>query len=258
MSLSTSRRAGAHAAIASAPQIKTSSASVEEIEAAQASAIKKSWRMCWKLMVFKDLVGTNLARKGHATQSSTAYGGSAHKAIDGVTDGKYSALSTTHTGGHGDGDPQPWWQVKLAIDDSTPVGTVRLWNREQEDNLNEIQIIQTTTLAVVDEKMVYTSGHVYDGATKARLAGVSIGSCASLAGNNNYKGGLLQKLHQQGLTADEEGTGDCGDDTFTLLIPFGAVGSTPCTTAPIHFSAVARILDESRGSLLQEIGRAHV
>ena len=44
-------------AIASAPQIKTSSASVEEIEAAQASAIKKSWRMCWKLMVFKDLVG---------------------------------------------------------------------------------------------------------------------------------------------------------------------------------------------------------
>ena len=30
-------------------------------------------------------------------------GGSAHKAIDGVTDGKFSALSTTHTGGHGDG-----------------------------------------------------------------------------------------------------------------------------------------------------------
>ena len=44
-------------AIASAPQIKTSSASIEEIEAAQQQAIKKSWRMCWKLMIFKDLVG---------------------------------------------------------------------------------------------------------------------------------------------------------------------------------------------------------
>ena len=44
-------------AVASSPNIATSAASAEEIEAAQAAAIKKSWRQCWKLMVFKDLVG---------------------------------------------------------------------------------------------------------------------------------------------------------------------------------------------------------
>ena len=45
-------------AISSAPATQTASAlSSDEIEAAQEAAIKKSWRLCWKLMVFKDLVG---------------------------------------------------------------------------------------------------------------------------------------------------------------------------------------------------------
>ena len=49
--------AAASEALASSPTIQTSNASAEEIEAAQQAAIKKSWRLCWKMMVFKDLVG---------------------------------------------------------------------------------------------------------------------------------------------------------------------------------------------------------
>jgi hypothetical protein len=44
-------------ALSASPVNSTSNASAEEIEAAQQAAIKKSWRMCWKMMVFKDLVG---------------------------------------------------------------------------------------------------------------------------------------------------------------------------------------------------------
>jgi len=45
-----------------------------------------------------------------ATQSSTACGGSAARAIDGNGDNWWSSSSCTHTGG----ETNPWWQVDLA------------------------------------------------------------------------------------------------------------------------------------------------
>ncbi|RED98372.1 carbohydrate-binding protein [Marinoscillum furvescens] len=56
------------------------------------------------------LVGRNLALEGTATQSSTAYNGPAHLAIDGNTDGNYGNGSVSHTGHN---DPVKWWQVDL-------------------------------------------------------------------------------------------------------------------------------------------------
>ncbi len=68
--------------------------------------------------------GKNLALKGMARQSSTAFEGDAARAIDGITNGNYyEANSTTHTN---TGD-EPWWEVDLG--ESVAIDDVRIWNR---------------------------------------------------------------------------------------------------------------------------------
>jgi hypothetical protein len=69
------------------------------------------------------IAGTNLARGKHATQSATAYGGEAQRAVDGNLDGNYAGNSVSHT----DDRPQSWWQVDLGAVSS--IQSVRLWNR---------------------------------------------------------------------------------------------------------------------------------
>lgn len=65
----------------------------------------------------------NIAWKKQATQSSTAYGGNANRALDGNTNSSYSQNSVTHT----NFEKQAWWQVDLGR--SEQVGLVRLFNR---------------------------------------------------------------------------------------------------------------------------------
>jgi hypothetical protein len=65
----------------------------------------------------------NLAYKKPATQSSTYDVGAAARAVDGVTDGNWSAGSVTHT----TNEIEPWWQVDLGS--VQPVGDVILHNR---------------------------------------------------------------------------------------------------------------------------------
>ncbi len=75
-----------------------------------------------EVQVFR--AGVNVATKGTATQSSTAYDGPAKLAIDGNTNGDYfAAKSTTHTGT----EANPWWEVKLA--EAGPVDRIVVWNR---------------------------------------------------------------------------------------------------------------------------------
>ena len=71
------------------------------------------------------LVGeTNVARKGTATQSTTAFEGPASLAIDGNTDGHYfNAKSTTHTAQQ----DRPWWEVDLG--QSHTIEQIAIWNR---------------------------------------------------------------------------------------------------------------------------------
>ncbi len=91
---------------------------------------------------FADLDGDNLARTGTATQSSTWHGAVASRAIDGNTHGYFSHGSVSHTAGHGATDPEPWWQVKLAEPDE--IGTIKVFNRQQEPRRDEIQAVTTT------------------------------------------------------------------------------------------------------------------
>jgi mono/diheme cytochrome c family protein len=71
-----------------------------------------------------DQAEDNIAIKGEAKQSSTAFDGPARLAIDGNTNGDYvAAKSTTHTTESED----PWWEVDLK--ESGPVFRVVIWNR---------------------------------------------------------------------------------------------------------------------------------
>lgn len=58
-----------------------------------------------------------------ATQSSTAFGSPASNAVDGNTNGDWSAGSISHTGD----DQYAWWQVDLSS--SQALGSISLWNR---------------------------------------------------------------------------------------------------------------------------------
>jgi hypothetical protein len=66
----------------------------------------------------------DLALDGVASQSSTAFGAEAYRAIDGITDGNFGNGSVTHTDND---DPAPWWQVDLLKE--YPLDRVVIWNR---------------------------------------------------------------------------------------------------------------------------------
>ena len=72
--------------------------------------------------------GQNIAQKGRATQSSTTSGGAAQRAVDGRTDGKYGAGTSTHTSGT---DAQTWWEVDLQSEQ--PLDAVTVWTRTDEN-----------------------------------------------------------------------------------------------------------------------------
>ncbi|HZT80389.1 MAG TPA: PVC-type heme-binding CxxCH protein, partial [Gemmataceae bacterium] len=92
--------------------------------------------------VFSD--GKNVARRGKATQSSTAYGGGAEKAIDGNRSGRYGDGGQTHTQ---EGQSNPWWQVDLGAE--YPIDRIVIWNRT-DDGLGKR--LNNFTLKVLDGK----------------------------------------------------------------------------------------------------------
>jgi putative heme-binding domain-containing protein len=73
----------------------------------------------------------NVARKGKARQSSTAYGGEASRGIDGKKSGNYGAGGQTHTE---ENTPNPWWEVDLGQE--YPINSVVIYNRT-DGNLGE-------------------------------------------------------------------------------------------------------------------------
>ncbi len=66
---------------------------------------------------------TNLAINGTVKQSSTAFGGTGQRAIDGNTDGDYANNSVTHT----DQESSPWIEVDLGSEQ--PIDRIVIWNR---------------------------------------------------------------------------------------------------------------------------------
>ncbi len=68
--------------------------------------------------------GKNVALKRKCRQSSTAYGGSAGKAVDGNKSGTFGDGGQTHTR---EGEDNPWWEVDLGRD--YPIDRIEVYNR---------------------------------------------------------------------------------------------------------------------------------
>jgi putative heme-binding domain-containing protein len=68
--------------------------------------------------------GRNVARAGKATQSSTAFGGEAIRAIDGNKSGQFGDGGQTHTE---ENSRHPWWEVDLGSE--TPIESITVYNR---------------------------------------------------------------------------------------------------------------------------------
>jgi len=88
--------------------------------------------------------GKNLAPDGKARQSSIASSGAPQRAIDGKTDGAYSAGTATHTR---EGENNPWWELDLGGEKT--IENIVIWNRTDGD-LG--QRLDGFTLAVFDGK----------------------------------------------------------------------------------------------------------
>lgn len=84
------------------------------------------------------VAGENIAAHKSASQSSTAYGADASRAVDGNRDNDYGHRSVTHT----DFQDYSWWKVDLAKEEG--VGTVRIYNRGDSnvgDRLSNFDVI---------------------------------------------------------------------------------------------------------------------
>ena len=79
----------------------------------------------------------NVAAGGRASQSSSAFGGDAGRAVDGNTDGDFhTANSTTHT----EQSEDPWWEVDLGA--AAAVDRVVVWNRNtSEERLADFRLV---------------------------------------------------------------------------------------------------------------------
>lgn len=88
--------------------------------------------------------GQNVALKKKATQSSTAHGGNAGKAVDGNKSGTYADGGQTHSR---EGEDNPWWQVDLGAE--YPIERIEIYNRT-DGNLGTR--LKDYTVRVLDSK----------------------------------------------------------------------------------------------------------
>lgn len=75
--------------------------------------------------------GANIAARGTATQSSTAYGAAASRAIDGNTHGEWGRATTTHTEID---ESNPWWELDLG----SPVSIDKIALTNRNDPVSDL------------------------------------------------------------------------------------------------------------------------
>ena len=95
--------------------------------------------------------GENVARKGIARQSSTAFKGKAKFAIDGSTDGVFANQSVTHTAT----ETNPFWEVELR--ESRELEKLVLWPRADGAQLNDRLDGLRVSVLGDDRKPVWTT-----------------------------------------------------------------------------------------------------
>jgi len=122
---------------------------------------------------WEDDMGINLAFGKTAVQSTTGFGGVASRAVDGNVNGFYSSESVTHTEHDGTRlayDAEPYWEVDLDEGDSQNIGTIRVWNRQQEPNRDEVQVVTTTSSGILAGSFTLSIDHFGSVTTTAAIA----------------------------------------------------------------------------------------
>ncbi len=114
--------------------------------------------------------GRNIAPNGKASQSSTASGGEASKAIDGNKSGKYGDGGQTHTEVNG---TNPWWEVDLGGE--FPIESVVVYNRG-DDGLGKR--LEGFTLKVLD------NGHKTTVFERKKVAAPEVKSAFEVGGDS--------------------------------------------------------------------------
>ena len=84
--------------------------------------------------------GKNVAPKGKATQSSTAFAGPAKYGNDGNTNGIFLNKSVTHTAQ----ENNPWWEVDLGAE--VPIEKLMLWNRLEANTPQRLKVHRVEVL----------------------------------------------------------------------------------------------------------------
>lgn len=95
----------------------------------------------------------NIALGKQVTQSSTAFGGDARRAVDGKVDGNYGHNSVTHT----NFQSKPWWQVDLAKEET--IRQINIYNRTDtaQDRLANFDVILLDSFGKEIERKRITS-----------------------------------------------------------------------------------------------------
>ena len=92
----------------------------------------------------------NISKVARATQSSTSLEGTAERAIDGNTSGKFSENSTTHS----ETSTDPWWEVDLGK--ASAIDKIVVWNRTDEEVASRLTGARLTILSE-DRKTLWES-----------------------------------------------------------------------------------------------------
>ena len=96
--------------------------------------------------------GRNVAIDGRASQSDTAHGGDAARAIDGNRSGEYSAGGQTHSS---ENAHNPWWEIDLGTE--LPIEKVVIFNRTDGSLGTRLEGFVVKVLAA-DRQPVFESG----------------------------------------------------------------------------------------------------
>ncbi|MGB0384421.1 MAG: CotH kinase family protein [Ardenticatenaceae bacterium] len=188
----------------------------------------KGWlsqRLTYLDQVFAKFALINVAQGQVATQSSTASGGVASRAVDGNTHGKYQENSVTHT----NNEFQAWWEVDLGA--VYELDTVRLWNRKDccADRLSDFHLLLSdtpfvsTNLAqtqaqsgVSDYAFAGTAGELEEFAVNRTARYVRV----QLAGSNSLSLAEVQVLrsNQLPLITNPGAQSNTEDDAVNLTI----------------------------------------
>jgi hypothetical protein len=174
----------------------------------------------------------NFAEGQPATQSSTAYGGSAARAVDGKTNGAFGAGSVTHTGSN----RTAWWEVDLG--QTISIATIAIWGRTDccTDRLSNFYVLVSRdpfTSTSLSETLQQPGVRSFQIAGQAHTPSeeITIGATGryvrvQLAGTNYLALAEVQVFGQLEAAPDMSFCGACGSTASGSCAPLEK-GATP-------------------------------